>query len=81
MQVRKTSIYLDPELDMELARVARGDGITKAELIRRALRRAVEEHPRPQIAAIGVERDAESVQLTREEQEIADVLLAEHDAL
>ena len=81
MCMRKTSIYLDPDLDMELARVARGDGVTKAELIRRTLRHAVEEHPRPQIAAIGVERDAESVQLTREEQEIADVLLAEHDTL
>jgi hypothetical protein len=38
-------------------------------------------HPRPQITAIGVERDAESQQLTREEQEIAEALLAEHDAL
>jgi predicted transcriptional regulator len=79
--MKKTSIYLDPDLDMELARVAQGDGVTKAELIRRALRRAVEERPRPQITAIGLERVPESAQLTPEDQEIADLLLAEHDAL
>jgi predicted transcriptional regulator len=79
--VKKTSVYLDPDLDTELARVAQGDGVTKAELIRRALRRAVEERPRPQITAIGLERDPKSAPLTPEEQEIADALLAEHDAL
>jgi hypothetical protein len=79
--MKKTSIYLDPDLDVELARVAKGDGLTKAELIRRVLTRAVEDSPRPQITAIGLERDPEPPQLTPEEQEIADVLLAEHDAL
>jgi predicted transcriptional regulator len=79
--MKKTSIYLDPDLDVALARVAQGDGLTKAELIRRALTRAVAERALPQITAIGLERDPGSAQLTPEEQEIADVLLAEHDAL
>jgi hypothetical protein len=79
--MKKTSIYLEPELDMELARVAHGDGVTKAELIRRTLRRAVEQHPQPQITAIGLDRDPKPVELSLEDQEIADLLLAEHDAL
>jgi hypothetical protein len=79
--MKKTSIYLEPELDVELTRVANGDGVTKAELIRRTLRRVVEEHPQPQITAIGLEREPEQVALSPEDQEIADLLLAEHDAL
>jgi hypothetical protein len=79
--MKKTSIYLEPDLDVALARVAQGDGVTKAELIRRELRRAVDQHPKPQITAIGLERDPGPAQLTPEEQEIAGVLLAEHDAL
>jgi hypothetical protein len=79
--MKKTSIYLEPELDMELARVAHGDGVTKAELIRQTLRRAVEERPRPQITAIGLDRDSHPVELSPEDREIAGLLLAEHDAL
>lgn len=81
MQMKKTSIYLEPDLDTELARVARGDGVTKAELIRRTLRRAVEERPQPQITAIGLDRDPKPVELSPEDREIAGLLLAEHDAL
>jgi len=76
--MKKTSIYLEPDLDTELARVARGDGVTKAELIRR---RAVEERPQPQITAIGIDRDATPAPLSPEDREIAELLLAEHDAL
>jgi predicted transcriptional regulator len=52
--MKKTSIYLDPDLDRALARLASAEGITKAEAIRRALARAVAEAPRPRISAIGV---------------------------
>jgi hypothetical protein len=52
--VKKTSIYLEPDLDAALARRAAEQGITKAELIRRALERAVRRDKRPRITAIGV---------------------------
>ena len=52
--MKKTSIYLDHELDRALARLAASQGITKAEVIRRALASAVDGQPRPRITAIGV---------------------------
>ncbi|HEY3184456.1 MAG TPA: CopG family transcriptional regulator [Gaiellaceae bacterium] len=52
--MKKTSIYLEPELDRALARLARERGITKAEAIRRALADAVSATRRPRITAIGV---------------------------
>jgi hypothetical protein len=53
---RKTTIYLGPELDSDLERVARSRGITKAELIRTALREFIKEDARPVVTAIGVGR-------------------------
>jgi hypothetical protein len=53
-KVKKTSVYLDPELDAALARRAAGEGITKAELIRRTLEQAVRGSKRPRIRAIGI---------------------------
>lgn len=38
--VKKTSIYIDDDVDVALARRAAAEGTTKAELIRRALRDA-----------------------------------------
>jgi predicted transcriptional regulator len=52
--MKKTSLYIDPEVDAALARIAERQGITKAELIRRALREAAAAAPRPQISAIGI---------------------------
>jgi hypothetical protein len=52
--VKKTSIYLEPALDLALARHASALGMTKAELIRVTLRRAVGTVERPRITAIGV---------------------------
>jgi predicted transcriptional regulator len=52
--VKKRSIYLEPELDRALARLARDRGITKAEAIRQALAAAVGSDRRPRVAAIGV---------------------------
>jgi hypothetical protein len=52
--VKKTSIYLEPELDLALARRAAARGITKAELIRQTLRAAVDGQKQPRLQAIGV---------------------------
>lgn len=58
--MKKTSIYLEPELDRALARLARERGITKAEAIRRALADAVGGARRPRFTAIGVIEDGPS---------------------
>ena len=57
--VKKTSIYIEPELDRALAQLARERGITKAEAIRRALADAVgtAKRPRPKFSSIGVITD------------------------
>jgi predicted transcriptional regulator len=52
--VKKTSIYLEPDLDRVLARLAERAGVTKAEYIRRSLRAVAAESGRPRISAIGV---------------------------
>ena len=52
--MKKTSIYLEPELDLALARRASLVGVTKAELIRQALRVAVGDATQPRLKAIGV---------------------------
>mgnify|MGYP001606235307 CR=1 FL=1 len=52
--MKKTSIYLEPELDLALAQRAALLGVTKAELIRTTLRAAVGSSNRPRITAIGV---------------------------
>jgi hypothetical protein len=44
--VKKTSLYLEPELDRALGRRAAEDGISKAEFIRRALAVATSGRPR-----------------------------------
>ena len=38
--MKKTSIYIEPDVDVALARRAAAEGTTKAELIRQALREA-----------------------------------------
>jgi hypothetical protein len=64
--VKKTSLYLDPDLDEALARRAADEGLTKAELIRRLLLGAVQRPPRPKPSAAvfrstdgGVARDVD----------------------
>lgn len=53
--LKKTSLYLDPDVDRGLARIAARQGLTKAEAIRQILARAVAaEPPRPRITAIGL---------------------------
>ena len=45
--MKKTSLYIDPEVDRALARQAAAEGITKAQLVRRVLAAAVIERPLP----------------------------------
>lgn len=52
--VKKTSLYLDPEVDRALARRAAVEGVTKAELIRRSLRDAAAGGRRPRPTRFGV---------------------------
>jgi Ribbon-helix-helix protein, copG family len=52
--VRKTSIYIEPEVDVALARRAAAEGTTKAELIRQALRDAARGSVRVKPRARGV---------------------------
>jgi hypothetical protein len=52
--VKKTSIYIEPDVDVALARRAAAEGTTKAELIRRALREAAEGSLRVKPRARGV---------------------------
>jgi hypothetical protein len=44
--MKKTSLYLDPQVDRALARRAAAEGITKAELIRRSLEEAAKPRAR-----------------------------------
>lgn len=47
-RMKRLQISLEPELDAELERVARREGVSKAEVARRSIRREVE--PLPAIA-------------------------------
>jgi Arc/MetJ-type ribon-helix-helix transcriptional regulator len=53
--MKKTSVYLDPQMDRDLGRLARAEGKSKAQVIREALADWVREMPdQPRITAIGV---------------------------
>jgi hypothetical protein len=53
--MKKTSLYLDPQVDRDLARIAEAEGKSKAQVIREALAaRATEAPPQPKIEAIGI---------------------------
>ncbi len=53
-RMKKISLYLEPDVDSGLARLAAGRSITKAELIRRTLSEAVATEDRPRPSASGV---------------------------
>jgi hypothetical protein len=55
--VKKTSLYLDPDLDEALARRAADEGLTKAEFIRRTLAGAMSRPPRAKPEAVALVRD------------------------
>ena len=52
--MKKTSIYLEPELDEALARRAAEEGLTKAEFIRRSLWALVQQPRRVRPKAVGL---------------------------
>jgi hypothetical protein len=54
MRVKKTSIYIESDVDVALSRRAAEEGTTKAELIRRALREAAGRSLRVKPQARGV---------------------------
>lgn len=56
--MKKTSLYIEPEVDAALSRRAQAEGISKAELIRRSLRTTAHGAPRPRLLALGVIEDA-----------------------
>jgi hypothetical protein len=51
--MKKTSLYIEPEVDAALTRKAEAQGISKAELIRRALRAMAEDAPAPRLIGVG----------------------------
>jgi Ribbon-helix-helix protein, copG family len=55
--MKKTSLYLDEEVDRALARRAAEAGVTKAEFIRRGLARLAAHPDRPRPTAIGFDDD------------------------
>ena len=52
--MKKTSLYLDPDLDEALARRAADEGLTKAEFIRRTLAAAMQRPKRPKPQGVGM---------------------------
>lgn len=52
--MKKTSVYIEPEVDVALGRRAAAEGTTKAELIRQALREAAGRTVRVKPRARGV---------------------------
>ena len=54
--MKKTTVYLEPELDHALGRLAAKQHVSKAEVIRAALRDAARHSERPRITAIGLAR-------------------------
>jgi len=56
--MKKTSLYIEPEVDAALTRRAQAEGISKAELIRKALRATADGAAPPRFTAIGVVEDA-----------------------
>jgi hypothetical protein len=70
-RVKKTSVYLEPDLDEALARRAADEGLTKAEFIRRTLAGAVTRPKRARPRAVGLHDDAPADLAARDEQWLA----------
>jgi len=70
-RVKKTSVYLEPDLDEALARRAADEGLTKAEFIRRTLAGAVQRPRRVRPTAVGLHDDAPADLAARDEHWLA----------
>lgn len=51
--MKKTSVYIEPAVDIQLAQIAHEQGVSKAELIRKSLERTARERPRKKLSCIG----------------------------
>ena len=69
--MKKTSVYLEPDLDEALARRAADEGLTKAEFIRRTLAGAVQRPRRVRPSAVGLQDGAPADLAARDEQWLA----------
>jgi hypothetical protein len=58
--VKKTSLYLEQDLDEALAHRAADEGLSKAEFIRRTLAGAVQRPPRVKPEAVALVRDGKA---------------------
>ena len=67
--MKKTSLYLDPDLDEALARRAADEGLTKAEFIRRTLAAAMQRPKRPK-PHVGVFRSTDGLSVRRDWDEL-----------
>jgi hypothetical protein len=67
--VKKTSLYLDPDLDEALARRAADEGLTKAEFIRRTLAAAMQKPKRPK-PHIGIFRSNDGLSVRRDSEKM-----------
>jgi hypothetical protein len=65
--VKKTSVYLEPDLDAALARRAADEGLTKAEFIRRTLAGAIQRPKRVRPRAVGLHDDGPADVAARDE--------------
>ena len=70
-RVKKTSVYLEPDLDEALARRAADEGLTKAEFIRRTLAGAVQRPKRVRPRTVGLPDDAPEDLAARDEHWLA----------
>ena len=70
--MKKTSLYLEEELDHALARRAAEEGLTKAEFIRRGLEQLVNRPKRPEIKGIGVIKGGPTDVSARDEDYLAE---------
>ena len=51
--MKKTTVYLEPDVDLALARIAEQEGVSKAEVIRRSLKQTAANAKRPRLS-VGV---------------------------
>jgi hypothetical protein len=70
--MKKTSLYIEPEVDAALTRLAEAQRVSKAELIRRELRVIADRAPAPRVIGIGSVKG-----MPRDLAENADYYLAE----
>lgn len=70
--MKKTSIYLDPELDERLARRAADEGLSKAEFIRRGLERLTTPRSRPRARGAGMITDGPTNTAANDERFLAE---------